>query len=177
MADEPYSPRFGSPSAEQSLFGECRHGSGQRPDCPAKEQQQGKPYRGGTAFHQKREASQRCDVQHLPAEHVTNRAYRVEAGYRPIRQACHPVPPQWRSGGHCHGYGQNPAGRFGKAVRSVIISKAYPHTETARSYSPGSFRRRTDRTESPVFCECTDRRKAHDNGTRSNECIATGAAP
>src|SRR3712207_7039428 len=38
MADEPYPPCVGSPSAEQSLFGECRHGSGQRSDCPAKEQ-------------------------------------------------------------------------------------------------------------------------------------------
>ena len=151
MADEPYPPCLSSPSAEQSLFGECRNGSGQRPDCPAKEQQQGKPYRGGTAFHQEREASQRRNVQHLSAEYVANRAYRVEAGHRSLRETCHPVPPQRRGGRHCHRYGQNPAGRFGKAVRPLIIPTTYPHTATARSYSSCSFRGKTDRAKAFVF--------------------------
>ena len=41
------------------------------------------------------------EIQHLPAEHVTNRAYRVEAGHRSIRETRHPVPPQRRGGRHC----------------------------------------------------------------------------
>ncbi len=78
-------------------------------------------------------------------------AYRVEAGHRSLRETCHPVPPQRRGGRHCHRYGQNPAGRFGKAVRPLIIPTTYPHTATARSYSSCSFRGKTDRAKAFVF--------------------------